>query len=208
MSGVEPESSVQGVIGRVLNLLLHPDETWTAIEGEPATIEGLYRGWVLPLAAIAPVCRVISLLAFGGIPMIGIHYHPGFVSVIGDAIGTYALTLIAVYVLALLTDQLSLQFGGERSLTQAFKLMAYCGTAAWVSGVFLLLPSIGGLFTLLGSLYSLYLLYLGLPRLMRSNPNLTLNYFGLILLAAVVMAVIIGSLTHRVLHYGGPVWID
>lgn len=207
MSGVEPESPAQGLVTRALNLLLHPQGTWDVIEAEPATIEGLYKGWVLPLAAIPAVGRMIGLLSFGGIQIFGVRYQPGFAAIVGDAVASYALTLISVYLLALVIDQFAIQFGGERSRTQAFKVVAYSGTAAWVSGVFMLLPTVGGLFALLGGLYSLYLLYLGLPKLMRSDPHLTLNYFALTLVAAVIMALIIGSLTSRAGSFGGPIHI-
>jgi hypothetical protein len=207
MSGVEPESPAQHVIARALNLLLHPHETWDVIAEEPATIEGLYKGWVLPLAAIPAVGRMIGLLSFGGIQIFGIRYQPGFVAIVGDAVASYALTLISVYLLAMVVEQFAVQFGGERSRIQAFKLVAYSGTAAWVAGVFMLLPTVGGLFALLGGLYSLYLLYVGLPKLMRSSPDMTLNYFALTLVAAVVMALIIGSLTSRAGSFGGPIHI-
>jgi len=207
MSGTEPQTPTQSLIARALNLLLHPAQTWDLIEAEEATIEDLYRTWVLPLAAIPAVARALGLLSFRGFEFFGFRYQPSLVTVLGDAVASYALTLLSVYLLALVIDQFALQFGGERSRTQAFKLVAYSGTAAWVGGLFMLLPSIGGLFTLLGGLYSLYLLYLGLPKLMRSNPNLTLNYFGLTLVAAVLLAIIIGAVTSCATSYGGPVHI-
>jgi hypothetical protein len=221
MNDVEPhspgspgshDSPVEGLIRRALNLLLHPNETWDAIEAEPDTIERLFRYWVLPLAAIPAVCRMLERMSFGNFGSFRIFgvrfYHPSFVGIIGDAVASYALTLISVYLLALIIDHFAIQFGGERSRTQAFKVVAYSGTAAWVAGLFMLLPTAGGLFALLGMLYSLYLLYLGLPKLMRSAPAFTLNYFGLTLLAAFVMAVIIGGVSSRAGDFGGPVWID
>jgi len=208
MSGAEPETPAQGAVARALSLLLHPVETWEAIAAEPATIEGLYRGWVLPLAAIPAIARMLGLLSFGGVQIFGVRYQPGFVAILGDAIASYALTLISVYVLALVIDQFARQFGGERSRTQAFKVAAYSGTAVWLAGVFMLLPTVGGLFALLGGLYSLYLLYLGLPKLMRSDPNLTLNYFGLTLVAVVILGLIVGALASRATNFGGPIHID
>jgi hypothetical protein len=219
MSGVEPgtpdprmpepgpEMSVQGMIARALNLLLHPHEAWDAIDAEPATIEGLYRGWVLPLAAIPAVCGVVGLLSFRGFEIFGVRYQPSFIGIIVDGVASYALTLVSVYLLALVIDQFSLQFGGERSRTQAFKVAAYAGTAFWVSGVFALLPTVGGLFKLLGMLYSLYLLYLGLPKLMRSSPVFQLNYFALTLAASILMAIVIGAVTSRAGEFGGPIHI-
>lgn len=211
MHEVEPESPVQDLIRRALNLLLHPAETWDAIEAEPDTIERLYKYWVAPLAAIPVVARMLGLLSFwnaSSFQIFGVRfYHPNVIGVVGDGVARYALTLISVYLLALIVDQFAVQFGGERNRTQAFKLVAYSGTAAWVAGVFMLLPTAGGVFALLGGLYSLYLLYLGLPKLMRSAPTFTLNYFALILVSAVVMAVVIGALTSCVGDYGGPIHI-
>jgi len=207
MSGVEPESPAQGLVSRALNLLLHPQDTWEAIAAEPATIEGLYKGWVLPLAAIPAVARMIGLMSFGGIQIFGVRYQPGFVGILGDAVASYALTLISVYVLALVIDQFATRFGGEHSRIQAFKVAAYSGTAAWLAGVFLLLPAQGGLLALLGAFYSLYLLYVGLPKVMRSNPQLTLNYFALTLVAVCILGLIVGSVTSYVTNFGGPVRI-
>src|SRR5712672_1869120 len=130
MSGVEPASPVQSLVTRALNLLLHPSEAWDLIEAELSTIEGLYRSWVLPLAAIPAVCHAIGLIGFRGIQIFGVRYQPSILATVGDAVATYVLTLISVYVLALVIDQFAVQFGGERSRTQAFKVAAYSGTAA------------------------------------------------------------------------------
>lgn len=205
-----PEALAQNIIRRALNLLLHPVETWEAIEAEPDTIEHLFKFWVMPLAAIPAIGRLAERMSFGSFRIFGVHfYHPSIVGALGDAVASYALTLVSVYLLALVIDHFALQFGGERSRTQAFKVAAYSGTAAWVAGVFLLLPSsAGGVLAAVGSLYSLYLLYLGLPKLMRSAPALTLNYFALTLLAAFIMAMVIGAFTSRAMNFGGPIWID
>lgn len=205
-----PEALARSIIRRAMNLLLHPVETWEAIEAEPDTIERLFRYWVIPLAAIPAIGRLVERMSFGSFRIFGVHfYHPSLIGALGDAIATYALTLVSVYLLALVIDHFALQFGGERSRTQAFKVAAYSGTAAWVSGIFLLLPSsAGGVLAALGALYSLYLLYLGLPKLMRSAPAFNLNYFALTLLAAFVMAAVISALTSRAGSWGGPIWID
>jgi hypothetical protein len=203
------ETVAQDIVRRALNLLLHPAETWDAIEAEPDTIERLFRYWVMPLAAIPAIAGALGRISFGSYRIFGIHfYRPNFLWAVGDAVASYALTLISVYLLALVIDHFAIQFGGERSRTQAFKVAAYSGTAAWVAGIFMLLPTAGGVFALLGGLYSLYLLYLGLPKLMRSSPVFTLNYFALTLVAAIVMAIVISSLTSRAVNFGGPIWVD
>jgi hypothetical protein len=209
MNEAEPEATVHNsLVQRALNLLLHPVETWDAIEAEPDSIERLFRHWVLPLAAIPPIARMLGQISFGSFEIFGIRfYHPNFFWAFGDAVASYALTLVSVYLLALVVDHFAPQFGGERSRTQAFKLIAYSGTAAWVAGAFRILPEAGGVFAILGVLYSLYLLSLGLPKLMRSAPVFTLNYFALTLVAAVVMAIVIGSVSSHAGDFGGPIHI-
>jgi len=208
MRVVEPGSPAERLIARSRRLLLRPAETWETIEAEPATVDDLYRGWVIPLAAIPAVCRSIGVLAFGGIQIFGVRYRPGVLGVLLEALATYALTLGSISVLARIIDAFAPRFGGARNHTQAFKLAAYSGTAGWLGGVLLLLPTMGGLLQVLAGLYSLYLLYLGLPKLMRSDPDQTLGYFVLILAATLTLALLIGSLVSCVGALGGPIRID
>ncbi|HEY3950166.1 Yip1 family protein [Phenylobacterium sp.] len=196
-----------GPVARMLNLLLHPAETWEVLADEPATIEGLYRHWVLPLAALPAAATAVGLISFHGFVLFGTRYQPSFLSIIGGGLAEYVLILIATYLMAVIVDVASPRFGGDRGLTQAFKLVAYSGTSAWVFGLFALLPMAGELIAFLGCLYSLYLLYLGLPRVMRSNPDSTLTYFGLILAISVLMFAVINTVSHNVSDVGGPVRI-
>lgn len=207
MNVVEPGSSAEGMIARARELLLRPLATWEQIQAEESTIEGLYRRWVIPLAAIPPVCHAAGLIAFGGYQIFGIHYHLGLIGILSNAIATYALTLVGVLLMAIVIDELALRFGGERGRTQAFKLAAYSATPGWLAGVFMLLPNLGELAAVLGGLYGLYLLYLGLPILMRNNPDQTLTYFALSLVVLIGLFVLMGILTSCVGGWGGPVSI-
>src|SRR3546814_4593139 len=69
------------------------------------------------------------------------------------------LTIVGVFLFALIIDWLAPRFGGTSSRVQAVKVAAYSATAGWVAGIFALVPSLAML-SILG-LYSLYLLYLG-----------------------------------------------
>ena len=196
MSFEEPGSQASNIISRARELLLRPLPTWDAIQAEDATIEGLYRRWVIPLAAIPAVCGAIGRLSWlGRVEFFGFHYRPSLIGVLTSAIGGCVLGLVAIYLMAVVLDELALRFGGERSRTQAFKLVAYSGTAGWIAGVFALVPQVGGLLELLGGLYSFYLFYLGLPKLMRNDPDRTTVYFAVSLLAAIGVGVLLGLLS-------------
>ncbi|MEJ0067133.1 MAG: hypothetical protein WDM85_18400 [Caulobacteraceae bacterium] len=42
------------------NILLSPKTEWDRIELEPATVKGLYTGYICILAAITPICTLIG----------------------------------------------------------------------------------------------------------------------------------------------------
>src|SRR3569623_907181 len=103
MSVLEPGSARAGLIARVKNILMQPTATWDVIDGETATIGGLYRSYVIPLAAIPAVCNIIGMLLFG-IGGFGITIHLSPVWVIAEAIVSFVLSLAMVYILALIID--------------------------------------------------------------------------------------------------------
>ena len=102
------------------------------------------------------------------------------------------LSLASVYVVALIVDALAPNFGSQKNFLQALKLVAFSMTAAWLAGIFSLLPALS-ILGLLG-LYSLYVLFLGLPILMKTPEDKVIPYFVVILIAAVVVNVVIGAL--------------
>jgi hypothetical protein len=52
MTVIEPSAASSDLVGRVKRLLLSPSTEWERIDAEPATIKGLYVGYVCILAAI------------------------------------------------------------------------------------------------------------------------------------------------------------
>lgn len=201
MSVLEPGSARAGLIARVKNILMQPTATWDVIDGEAATIGGLYRSYVIPLAAIPAVCSMIGMLLFG-IGGFGITIHLSPVWVIAEAIVRFVLSLAMVYILALIIDALAPSFGGAKDQMQAFKIAAYAPTASWVAGVFGLVPMLG-ILAIIGGLYSLYTLYKGLPRLMKTPEDKAMPYFVVVLVAAIVVSVLIGIVTSGVSRFGG-----
>ena len=208
MNVVEPGSAGASLIARASAILTKPAETWDVIDAETTQIPDIYKTYVAPLAAIPAVCGAIGLLGLGGISIFGVHLRPSFAGVISEMVVSYVLTLVGVYVLALVIDQLAPQFGAARGRTQAFKLAAYSGTAWWLAGVFRLLPGIGGLFMVLGGLYTLYLMYLGLPKLMRVEGDRTVPYLAVSLVVTLALMLLIGMLSSCFNHFGGPLSID
>jgi hypothetical protein len=185
------------LVQRVKQLLLSPRTEWAVIEAEPTTPAALYTGYIMPLAAIGPISQVIGYSLFGiTVPFMGTYRVP-IGSAITSAVVGYVLTLAAAYVLAMIIDGLAPTFNGQRNQIQALKVAAYSSMAAWVAGIFALIPGLR-LLQILG-VYSLYLLYLGLPVLMKAPRERALGYTVVVSLAAIVLFMILGVIAGRFL---------
>lgn len=176
---------------RAKNIILQPRPEWAVIDAEPATIGGIYRNYVVYLAAIGPIAGLLGAQLFG-YSIMGVTYRPTLGTSIGTATVTYGLSLLSCYVLAMVIDALAPTFGGTKDMVKALKVAAYSMTASWLAGIFGLIPQLAilGLF----GLYSLYLLYLGLPRLMRAPEDKAMPYTVLVIAAAIVLWLVVGAL--------------
>jgi len=175
------------LVTRVKNILLQPKQEWPVIAGETTPTAQLYTSYVIPLAAVPAVAAFVGM-SLVGMPMIG---RIGLGTGLAMMLLQFVLALAGVYVLALVIDFLAPKFGGEKNPAQALKVSAYSMTAAWVAGIFHILPMLG-ILSVVG-LYSLYLLYLGLPVLMKAPEEKAMPYTVVVIIAAIVIWVIIGS---------------
>jgi hypothetical protein len=180
------------LLQRAKAILLKPREEWPVIEGEAASIASIYKSYIIPLAAIGPVAGFIHAILFGN-SFFGITHRPSFLSALSTAVVSYIFTLIGVFLMALVIDFLAPRFGGTANRTNAFKLAAYSATAAWVAGAFQLVPGLGML-TILG-LYGLYLLYVGIPVMMKAPDDKAVIYT----VAIVVVGAIAGMIFSLIL---------
>ena len=178
---------MSSLIERVQAILLRPRETWPVIDAEQTTVSDLYRGYIMPLAAIGPVAQVLGSLIFGppSIPGLPAAPRPSLGAAVITAVLAWLVGLAFVYVLAWIIDYLAPNFGGTRDRLKALKVAAYSGTASSVAQVFQLIPALAFL-SILG-FYSFYLAYLGLPVLMKNPPQQTVAYT----IACVVVAIVV-----------------
>jgi hypothetical protein len=189
------------LVDRAKNIIMRPNAEWPVIEAEPSTIRDIYMSYVVILAAIPPIAGAIGQLVFG-FRFFGIVYRPSPVHVISQAIIQYLLSLAMVYVLALIIEALAPSFGGTKDRLAAFKVAAYSWTAAWLAGIFGIIPQLA----ILGivGLYSLYLLYTGLPVLMKVPADKAVVYALAVIVAAIVLFFIIGIITGALVSAFAP----
>ena len=93
-------------------------------------------------------------------------------------------------------------FGGQKDSVQALKTAAYAVTAAWVGGVAQLIPWLGWLIMLAGAIYSVYLLYLGLPHTMKAPADKAAGYTAVTIIVAIVLGWILWAIVGSVIGRG------
>lgn len=201
---MEQESGVAGnpLVARAKAIILAPKEEWPKIGAETQSSGDIFTRYVIPLAAIGPVASLIGGQVFG-YGAFGFSYRPSLLVAVGTAVISFLLTLIGVVILTLIADFLAPKFGGEANRPRAFKLVAYGSTAAWLAGIFSLIPSLG-FFGLLG-LYSIYLYYTGANPMMKVPQEKSAAYTAVTMLCAIVLAFIVAPITSTVtgLAFGG-----
>jgi hypothetical protein len=193
--------SMSNLIQRVQDILLRPKPTWDKIDTEPATVRGLYTGYVMILAALPPIAGVIGSLALA--PLFGNMGAASLSYVIVLALVQYGLALVGIYIFAMVVDALATSFDGTKNQIQAFKGVVYGATASWVGGALGFVPVLGWLVALAGGIYSLYLFYLGLPKLMKVPQEKAIGFVVVSVIVAVVIQVVVGMVGTMVVAMAG-----
>ena len=91
-----------------------------------------------------------------------------------------------VYIVA---GVLAPRFGAEKNFPNAVKLSAYSHTPLWLAGIFLLIPGLN--FLLILGLYGFYLLWVGLPMLMKVPNDRALPYAAIVTACALIPAIVL-----------------
>lgn len=177
------------LVERVQAILLKPKATWPVIEGEPDDIAGLYKNYLVYLAGMSSLAAFIgfSLIGTG---MMGIHFRVPILAGLANMVVGFVLTLVMIYVLALVANALAPSFGGQKDMGKAFKLVAYGATAGLLGGVFNLLPALSML-GLLAALYSIYLLYTGVPVMMKVPEGKALGFTAVLIVCGIVASIVV-----------------
>jgi hypothetical protein len=162
------------LVDRVKGILVEPRSEWVKIAAEPATVQSLYTGWIMILASVGPLTLML------------------WTQSIRIAIASYVLSLISVFVLALIVDALAPTFGGTKDFLASLKPTAYSHTAAWLAGIFVVLGMLGSLLLLIATIYAFYTFFVGAPILNKSSQEKAIPYTLVVILCAIVLRSLVG----------------
>jgi hypothetical protein len=169
------------LVERVKVLLLSPRTEWPVIEAEPDAPFDLYTRYVAILGAIPPLARFIGESLIGGYTTMRWSFF--------GALFVYAATFAAVYLVASVINVLAPRFEASKNFSHALKLAVYCYIPAWLAGIFLLVPGLSFLMAI--GLYGVYLMWIGLPLLMRVPDEKRLPYVAIVAVCAAIPAIVL-----------------
>jgi hypothetical protein len=196
-------SARAGLFDRIKNVLLTPKTEWAVIEPEPTSVAQLYTGYVIPLAALAAVVSFVRMSVIGISMPFGDTLRTPFFSGLVMALVSFGFGLLGLFLVGIIINGLAPTFSGERNQRQALKTAAYAFTPAWLGSVLGLLPAFATLLELAAGLYGIYLLYLGLPHLMRSPRDKAVGYTATVVICTILLGVLFGILSAVTGGFGG-----
>ncbi len=175
-----------GLVARAINILTKPGSEWDVVAAEPATVPGLMT-YAAILALIPLIFTVLSRALFASL-----LYHSifGIGALIGGFIIAgvgFSLSLGLVFVVSLIISALAPSFDAKADGVQALKVAVYANTAGWVAGVVAWIPVLGWLIGFLALCYGLYLLYLGLAKVMKPPAEKAVGYTLVVILIDIVL---------------------
>ena len=197
----------QRIAGRARAIIAQPKPTWRVIAGETETTRSLYRNYIAIIVAIPALFSFIngSVLGFGS--MFGLSIRIGIAAGLGSMLVSYLLSLIAVYVFAIIIEALAPNFGGQRDRMQALKTVGYASTASCLAGAAVIIPGIGSLVYFAGVVYSFYLLYLGVQVTLNVPAEKAAGFTALCVAVGIVLGILVARVaavfTGSVMPLGG-----
>jgi len=188
---------MEKIIERVKSILLSPKDALTAVKSEEMSIADFMKEYVAILAAIPAVAQFIGLALVGH----SVFGRRSFIGTLFYAALFYIFSLVSIFVYSKVIDALAPSFNATKNDLSAFKLTVYSWTPAFVAGIFHIVPGLQVL-AMLGALYGIYILYLGLPILMESSEEKTVAYTVVVILVALLTMILISFIAGAI-AFGG-----
>jgi len=190
-------------------ILTHPDREWESIRDHHESTSKLYLGHVLVLALIP------TLSAFYGASEVGWRIGDGEIvkltqnSAAQLCVLFYAAMVSGIFILGKFIDFFALTYGADETEHNGVLLAAYTATPLFIVGITALYPVIwvNMLAGVVAVCWSVYLLYEGLPILMKIPKDRGFMFASSVLTIGLVMLVGLLAISVVIWSIGfGPVY--
>lgn len=173
------------LIERAKNILITPKTEWLVIDTETTTTQNILINYVLPLAIISALGKILS----GIMPSV---YFGSFI--FWGAIVGFIAIIIGFYISTYVIDMLAPSFDSEKNLGKSAQLVAYSNTPVWIAGFLSFIPVIGILLAIAGWVYSIYLFYNGLGILKKTPEDKKVVYMVVAFIVMIAITFIISAI--------------
>ena len=188
---------------RITRILVAPRVVWHEIKEDRDTFGHVLTHYLLPLAAIPAVFAFFGHV-FVGMPSSYryIVYRAPFGLAFLRMLIYYVLLVAGFYVQGIIINALAASFHARQDATNAFKLAVFSCVPAFIAGILYCVPVLSAL-VLFISLYSIYILYRGVPIMMAVPKEKVGGYTISIVVVMIVIWVIVNGICGVVL---APAW--
>jgi hypothetical protein len=189
VSAAEARAKAEFILSRAYGLLRDPRGEWEQIRKEETSVAAILIGYVAPLAAIPPVCGLVGTFLFG-YRAAGQVVRPELSAALVGTLISFIISVAMVFLLGILINAVAENFDGDRDDLAAQKVAAYSLTPTFLSGLFSLWPPLWWL-SLVAIAASAFLLYRGLPALMKAPEDRAMGYAATVAVAALVSFILL-----------------
>lgn len=183
---------MMNLVERAKSILLNPKSEWTIIKNETTTVNELFTQYAVIMALIPAIASFIGYSLIG-VSVMGVSFKYPMMTGLLQAGLTYILGLVGLYILGMIVDNLAPSFGSTKDLTASMKVVVFSYTASWVGGILMIIPSLT-ILAVLFSIYSLYLMFIGIKTIKEPPTEKLTTYFVVTLLVSIVVYVVIGAI--------------
>jgi hypothetical protein len=200
---------IMKIVNQTKNLMINPKGTLLKLRDEQATMKDI----IIYLAIVAVPTFLGMLIGYG-------FFWGGFGNFLGYAFAmaviTYILSIVGIIVFGFLLNALAGNFKSKKNKMQALKLVSYAATPWLLLGIVNIFP-VASIIALLGGIYGLYILYLGIPIFMETPKEQQMPYFVIGLIVFIVVMGVVWWLSSFIWtrlvwstvwggYYGGGYW--
>jgi hypothetical protein len=149
-------------LAEILGIYLHPQAEWERIKKTPSFSSGRFLKGVIVFCAISPISKFVGDLLTGSIrrPFYGLSWNV-LTDYLFHSFVSYIFSISLAFLAVATISMAAKLFFSEKNARSTRILVYYSFIPYWVSGIFYLIPRIGGLLKIVLGLYTFYVLFLG-----------------------------------------------
>jgi hypothetical protein len=197
-------------LGHALGIMTHPDLEWESIRRENETVSRLYLSHVIILAMIPAAAGYYGVTQVGWSIAGGDNVRLTQGSALQLCTLFYFALLAGVFIIGQFIDFFAKTFGVDNQTPRGAILAAYTSTPLFLVGFIAAYPNlwVNMIAGMIAIAYAVYLLYEGLPILMKIPPERGFIFASSVLTVGLVMLVGLFAITVIFWSVGvGPVYI-